>query len=112
MAFERIEAPVSATAWTLERRAGHTLAEGETILVIESMKKEIPIDAPAAGTLRELLVAKTRASAMAGSVRQAELRLSRWCMSGPGRADRVVRSRPPIRPLPPSGPPPWTLLNC
>ncbi len=56
MAIHRIESQVAGTVWKLERPAGSTLAEGETILIIESMKMEIPVDAPAAGTLRELLV--------------------------------------------------------
>ena len=56
MAQHRIESLVTGTVWKLERQAGDTLAEGDTILVIESMKMEIPIDAPTNGVLRELLV--------------------------------------------------------
>ncbi len=58
MAIHRIESQVSGTVWKVERQAGASLAEGETILIIESMKMEIPVDAPTAGTLRELLVAE------------------------------------------------------
>ena len=56
MAQHRIESLVTGTVWKLERQAGDTLAEGDTILIIESMKMEIPIDAPATGVLKELLV--------------------------------------------------------
>ncbi len=58
MAIHRIESQVSGNVWKVERQAGASLADGDTILIIESMKMEIPVDAPAAGTLRELLVAE------------------------------------------------------
>ncbi len=58
MAIHRIESQVTGTVWKLERRNGDAVGEGDTILIIESMKMEIPLDAPAAGTLRELLVAE------------------------------------------------------
>ena len=58
MATNRIESLVTGTVWKLERQNGDRVAKGETILIIESMKMEIPIDAPAAGTLRELQVAE------------------------------------------------------
>lgn len=58
MAMHRIESQVTGTVWKLERQNGDAVAAGDTILIIESMKMEIPLDAPAAGTLRELLVAE------------------------------------------------------
>lgn len=58
MAIHRIESQVSGTVWKVERQTGASVADGDTILIIESMKMEIPVDAPGAGTLRELLVAE------------------------------------------------------
>mgnify|MGYP002393970437 FL=1 len=58
MAIHRIESQVSGTVWKVERPAGSAVADGDTILIIESMKMEIPLDAPAAGTVHELLVAE------------------------------------------------------
>ena len=58
MAQHRIESLVTGTVWKIERQAGDIVAEGDTILIIESMKMEIPIDAPANGVLGELLVAE------------------------------------------------------
>jgi acetyl-CoA carboxylase biotin carboxyl carrier protein len=56
MAIHRIESQVSGTVWKVERQPGAAVADGDTILIIESMKMEIPLDAPAAGTVHELLV--------------------------------------------------------
>lgn len=58
MAIHRIESQVAGTVWKVELQTGASVADGDTILIIESMKMEIPVDAPGAGTLRELLVAE------------------------------------------------------
>ena len=56
MALHRIASQVTGTVWKVECQTGAGVAEGDTILIIESMKMEIPVDAPAGGTLHELLV--------------------------------------------------------
>lgn len=53
-----LESHVSGTVWKIERQIGDRLAAGDTVLVIESMKMEIPVEAPTAGTLLKLLVAE------------------------------------------------------
>lgn len=58
MAQHKLESLVTGTVWKIERRIGDCVAEGETILIVESMKMEIPIEAPGAGTLAELRVAE------------------------------------------------------
>jgi acetyl-CoA carboxylase biotin carboxyl carrier protein len=52
----KVVAEVAGKVWKVEARAGASLAAEETILILESMKMEIPVSAPAAGTLRALLV--------------------------------------------------------
>lgn len=61
MALHRIESQVTGTVWKLERQPGDRLAEGDTILIVESMKMEIPITAPADGVLQQLLAAEGEA---------------------------------------------------
>lgn len=56
MATHRIESPVTGKVWKLERQVGDMVAEGDTLLIVESMKMEIPVDATASGTLKEMLV--------------------------------------------------------
>ena len=52
----KIIAEVAGKVWKIEARPGAKLAAEETILILESMKMEIPVVAPAAGTLQELQV--------------------------------------------------------
>ena len=52
----RVEAQVTGTVWKIETREGQVLAEGDVIMILESMKMEIPVEAPCAGTLSEIRV--------------------------------------------------------
>jgi biotin carboxyl carrier protein len=47
---------VTGVVSRIEVEAGQSVAEGDTILVIESMKMEIPVEAPRAGTVKEIHV--------------------------------------------------------
>ena len=58
MATVRIRAEVSGSVWKVLVRGGQTLAAGEAILILESMKMEIPVLAEDGGTLLELHVAE------------------------------------------------------
>jgi len=58
MKSARITTEVAGTVWKIVAKQGATLAAGDVILIMESMKMEIPIEAPRAGVLAELLVAE------------------------------------------------------
>jgi acetyl-CoA carboxylase biotin carboxyl carrier protein len=51
-----ITSNVTGTVWKIDKRPGDSLRAGDVIMLIESMKMEIPIEAPQAGTLTSLLV--------------------------------------------------------
>ena len=51
-------AEVGGTVSKIERREGERVARDEPIMMIELMKMEIPVAAPADGTLVQLLVAE------------------------------------------------------
>jgi len=38
-------------------QVGDSVAEGDVLIILESMKMEIPVESPAAGTIAEILVA-------------------------------------------------------
>ena len=56
MAKQEIESEVTGNVWKVLKSAGDSVAEGEVIMILESMKMEIPIESPAAGTLVDVLV--------------------------------------------------------
>jgi len=53
-----IRAEMVGTALEILARPGSALAAGQTVLVLESMKMELPVVAAGAGTLASLAVAK------------------------------------------------------
>ena len=55
---ERVIAEMVANVWKVVAAPGDSLEEGATICILESMKMEIPVEAPVAGTLAEIKVAE------------------------------------------------------
>jgi len=51
----KIIAEVAGKVWKIEARPGARLAADDAILILESMKMEIPVVAPGAGRLVEIL---------------------------------------------------------
>ncbi len=49
---------VAGSVWKIEVTIGQAVSEGESLIIVESMKMEIPIEAPCAGTVAEILVAE------------------------------------------------------
>ncbi|MBY4213356.1 biotin/lipoyl-binding carrier protein [Rhodococcus fascians] len=56
--MSEIRSEMSATVWKIEKAVGDTIAPGEVIMILESMKMEIPIEAEDAGTITSLDVAE------------------------------------------------------
>lgn len=52
-----VQSEVTGNVWKVETRAGARVAEGDVLVILESMKMEIPVEAPEAGTVAEVLVA-------------------------------------------------------
>jgi acetyl-CoA carboxylase biotin carboxyl carrier protein len=51
-----IESEVTGTIWKVEVKPGQAVSEDETLLIVESMKMEIPVTAPKAGKVAEIRV--------------------------------------------------------
>lgn len=54
----KVMSDLAGTVLKIEVRANEALAKGSTVLLLESMKMEIPVEAPRAGVLREMCVAE------------------------------------------------------
>ena len=57
MAKHDVESEVTGNVWKVLLEAGATVEAGDVIIILESMKMEIPVEATVAGTLVEVLVA-------------------------------------------------------
>jgi acetyl-CoA carboxylase biotin carboxyl carrier protein len=50
-----IEAHITGTVWKVECQVGDRIAEGDTVVVLESMKMEMPVEAEDDGTVKQIL---------------------------------------------------------
>ncbi|KAA0965199.1 biotin/lipoyl-binding carrier protein [Sporosarcina sp. ANT_H38] len=53
-----IQSPMSGSIWKVEVREGDTVAAGDIVMILESMKMEIPIEVTDAGMVKEIKVAE------------------------------------------------------
>jgi acetyl-CoA carboxylase biotin carboxyl carrier protein len=53
-----VPAHITGTVWKIEKQVGDAVTEGDTIVILESMKMEMPVEAPAAGTISAIRVAE------------------------------------------------------
>ena len=63
---------VTGTVWNVEVSAGDPVSADQTLVILESMKMEIPLTAPRAGVVLELLVAEGESVAEGQTVEALE----------------------------------------
>ena len=56
-----IEAHITGTVWKIEVAVGESVAEGDTVAILESMKMEMPVEAEDEGTVKEIVVSEGQA---------------------------------------------------
>ncbi len=56
MALIDVRTEITGNVWKIEKAAGDAVAEDEPIILLESMKMEIPVAAPEDGVVKEILV--------------------------------------------------------
>ncbi len=52
--MRQIAAHITGTVVRIEKQAGDPVAPGDVLVILESMKMEMPLEADAAGTVREI----------------------------------------------------------
>ena len=56
MAEAKVPSELNAGVWKIEVALGDAVADGDTLILLESMKTEIPVTAPRAGRVKAILV--------------------------------------------------------
>ena len=63
MADLRVKSEIAGSVWKIEVAVGDEVGEEDTLIILESMKMEIPLVAPRAGVVKEIRVAEGEAIA-------------------------------------------------
>jgi acetyl-CoA carboxylase biotin carboxyl carrier protein len=53
-----VEAHITGTVWKIEVEIGDNIEEGDTVVILESMKMEMPVEAEDPGVVKEIAVAE------------------------------------------------------
>ena len=55
-----VAAHITGTVWKIEVKVGQTVSSGDTLVILESMKMEMPVEAPESGTVAEIRCRETQ----------------------------------------------------
>lgn len=63
MSDQSIRSEITGTVWQIRVKIGESVNEEDPIMILESMKMEIPVLSPDAGVVKEILVGEGEAVA-------------------------------------------------
>ena len=49
-----VPAHITGTVWKIEKKVGEQVKAGDVLVILESMKMEMPVEAPEDGTVKEI----------------------------------------------------------
>ena len=49
-----VPAHITGTVWKIEKKVGDEVAQGDVLVILESMKMEMPVEAPEDGKVTEI----------------------------------------------------------
>ncbi len=50
----QVPAHITGTVWKIEVKVGQKVSSGDTLVILESMKMEMPVEAPEGGSVKEI----------------------------------------------------------
>ncbi|MCL2777998.1 MAG: acetyl-CoA carboxylase biotin carboxyl carrier protein subunit [Polyangiaceae bacterium] len=50
----KVSAHITGTVWKIEVTVGQVVSEGQTCVILESMKMELPVETPVSGTVETI----------------------------------------------------------
>jgi len=53
-----VTAHITGTVWKIEKQVGDSVSEGDTVVILESMKMEMPVEAPADGKISSISISE------------------------------------------------------
>jgi acetyl-CoA carboxylase biotin carboxyl carrier protein len=53
-----VEAQITGNVWKIQVAVGDAVSEGDELIILESMKMEIPVEAPVGGRVAEIRVSE------------------------------------------------------
>jgi acetyl-CoA carboxylase biotin carboxyl carrier protein len=56
-----VTAHITGTVWKIQVQVGDPVAEEQSVVILESMKMEMPVESPAAGTVTSIAVKEGQA---------------------------------------------------
>ncbi len=56
-----VAAHITGTVWKIECKVGQAVNAGDTLVILESMKMEMPVEATEGGTVKEIRCKETQA---------------------------------------------------
>ena len=59
MPNKEVRSEITGTVWKILAKVGDRVAEDDVLMILESMKMEIPLTAPEDGVVKEILVAES-----------------------------------------------------
>ena len=104
--MHKVRSEITGSVWKVEVAVGQAVVEGDTLVIVESMKMEIPISAPAGRTIVRALpaggrvpvgarrLARTRSGGQVGRGVGAPGSVQGVDARGPGPGARCTRRRP------------------